>query len=312
MLSVIIPCHNDGKYLTEAVESVLKQESPVDVEIIIVNDQSSDEETLEILDFWEKNNDQVRVFLNSDPSGPAGSRNFGINMARGEWIAFLDADDYWLPGAIHSRWQVIEKHPDAQWIGADFIRMYENGMYDEMGHFKTRLKTAYKVLFQAYASESVLRLPKPINDFLYTSLASTCTVMVKHSLLKKVGCFETRLKQAEDNHLWYRLANKVDYFFVPRIVAVYRQHKESVTHRERPPGDWEIKAFLMLLQNTDFQPYWTVIRHKLAKEFCKNAYYYRAQRNLRQAVVSSLDAIRNHPTKIDYWRVLLGALLRRS
>src|SRR5262249_5118199 len=150
---------------------------------------------------------------------------------------FLDADDIWVPGGLRARWQVVQTYPEAQWIGADFVRWHEDGTFDAKGFFKTRSST-HQLLCRAYKSGSVLKLLKPVTDFLQMSLGWTSTVMVKKALLLNVGGFETSLGNYEDHHLWIRLARQADFFFVPETVALYREHALSVSRKEGPPAYW--------------------------------------------------------------------------
>src|SRR6476620_1442607 len=124
-VSVVIPCYRAGKYLSEAIDSVLAQESGVSsLEVVVVDNHSPDDETKQVLAFWRRDG-RVRIVENAEDLGPAGGRNVGIGVARGTWVAFLDADDVWLPGALEARWQAIESEPEAEGDGADFRMGYE-------------------------------------------------------------------------------------------------------------------------------------------------------------------------------------------
>lgn len=310
-LSIIIPCHNYGRYLSEAIESVLNQKSSIEhMEVIVVDDHSSDQETLDTLSRWKGASPRVRVLSNHGRSGAAAARNFGINAANGEWIAFLDADDIWTPDGLQARWKVVETYPDAKWIGADLIRWYEDGTFDKEGHFVST-RFVRQLLSNANNSDGVLKLSKPIREYLQMHLGSMGTIMVKKMLLTEVGGFEQSLEQYEDHHLWLRLACKADFFFVPKVVAIYRQHGMSLSHVERPPSKWYIEALRMLLQDAEFRPYASVIKHQISCNFDRNVYYHRARGEIRLAISAGLNAIRYHPRNIACWRILLGALLGR-
>jgi glycosyltransferase involved in cell wall biosynthesis len=105
-ISVVVPCHNDGAYLAEALESVLKQTRPAD-EIIVVDDGSSDE-TSEVAHRFAE---QVRYVLQSH-QGIGSARNTGLRQARGLYIAFLDADDVWPPSSLDLRMGQYESRPN--------------------------------------------------------------------------------------------------------------------------------------------------------------------------------------------------------
>lgn len=310
-LSVIIPCHNYGQYLTAAIQSVLRQEGSVEnMEVLVIDDHSSDSDTLQALSYWETADPRVRIFYNRGRSGAATARNLGISLASGEWIAFLDADDVWAPGGLQVRWQVVQSYPEAQWIGADFIYWYEDGTFDAEGFFQTRSLT-HPLLSQAYASGAVRRFCRPVVDFLQVSLGWTSTVLVKKSLLRSVKGFETSLGNYEDHHLWIRLARQADFFFVPQVVAYYRQHAMSVSRKEGPPAYWYIVAMRQLLQDPQFHPYRILIRRKLAFLSMQNAYYHRVRGEVARALTAAAAAILYQPSRIDAWKNLFAALVGR-
>ena len=98
LISVVIPCYNDGKYLPETLGHLAKQTFR-DFEIIIVNDGSTDPETLSILKNLESENTRV---LHKENGRMSSARNHGVKHARGEYIAALDADDYFHPHVSRS------------------------------------------------------------------------------------------------------------------------------------------------------------------------------------------------------------------
>jgi glycosyltransferase involved in cell wall biosynthesis len=121
-ISVVVPCHNDGAYLAEAIESVLKQTRPAD-EIIVVDDGSSDETG----DVARRFAERVLYVLQSH-RGIGSARNTGLRWARGPYIAFLDADDVWPASSLEIRMGHFEGRPDldavlgmtAEFLSPDF------------------------------------------------------------------------------------------------------------------------------------------------------------------------------------------------
>lgn len=310
-LSVVIPCFNGGSYVSEAVTSVLGQDSSVTtLEVIVVNDRSSDPLTLHELDRWARADHRVRVIDNTGRRGPASARNAGISAAAGEWVAFLDADDLWLPGGLEARWRVVETERDARWISADFLVAREDGSRMAEPFFKSH-SLPRRLLADAYERGVVKRLPTPVREFIITPLANTNTVMVRKSLLVRLGGFEVTLDQAEDLHLWLRLAREADLFFVPAAIAVYRQHASSLTHRDLPPATWNITAYTLLLRDPAFRAYRALIRRKLAEYFEQNAYYHRRRAARGPAVRAASKAVMYAPTDLSGWKNLLAAAAGR-
>lgn len=103
LVSIIIPAYNCGKYISQAVDSALAQQIPS--EIIIINDCSTDD-TEEIIKKYASD-PAVRYYKNEENLGAAGSRNKGVRLARGRYIAFLDADDWWAPNKLKKQLALI-------------------------------------------------------------------------------------------------------------------------------------------------------------------------------------------------------------
>lgn len=312
-VSVVIPCYRAGKYLSEAIDSVLAQESGVSsLEVVVVDNHSPDDETRQVLAFWRRDG-RVRIVENAEDLGPAGGRNVGIGVARGTWVAFLDADDVWLPGALEARWQAIESEPEAEWIGADFRMWYEDGSLEETGHYQ-KDDVVGRILAPAYQSGRALRLRRPISNFLKFSLAWIGTVMVKRELLLRLGGFEPSLRVAEDVLLWYRLAAVADFFFVPRITALYRQHSASLTRREMGGGGlrlaWD-RVYALLRSDPAFRPYRGRLRAKVAGAHERAAYYHRARGESWKAARAAAWALTYTPARPSIWKNLVAALLQR-
>lgn len=103
-VSVIMPVYNGARYIKQAIDSVLMQE--VDVEVLVVDDQSTDN-LPEVMAEYE-NDERVRWIQNEVNLGVAKSRNHGVTLAKGEYIAFLDADDWWAPGKLKAQLSMME------------------------------------------------------------------------------------------------------------------------------------------------------------------------------------------------------------
>jgi glycosyltransferase involved in cell wall biosynthesis len=119
-ISIITPLHNKGSYISETIESVLRQ-SFIDWEMIIVENHSSDDGPKIAKDYSSRDS-RIRYFdAPAEIRGPGSARNFGLEKAAGEWALFLDADDLVLTGHFENQVELIESQPDAglivcQWL----------------------------------------------------------------------------------------------------------------------------------------------------------------------------------------------------
>jgi glycosyltransferase involved in cell wall biosynthesis len=126
LVSVIIPSYNRASFIDRAVQSVLLQTYPY-LEVIVVDDGSKDG-TRSVLEQLGKTDSRIRCLSHDSNKGAQVARNTGIREARGEWISFLDSDDYWLPQSLELRLRVAEQqqikvvHSDCEIVREDGIR----------------------------------------------------------------------------------------------------------------------------------------------------------------------------------------------
>ncbi len=129
VVSVVIPVYKAEKYIKKAVDSVLNQTFG-DFELILIDDRSPDC-SYEMLKEMEKNDSRIRVYQNEVNSGVSYTRNFGVDVANSEWIAFLDSDDYWEPNKLERQLPIHLENRDTvlSYTGTKFMK--DNGeLYD--------------------------------------------------------------------------------------------------------------------------------------------------------------------------------------
>src|SRR3990170_3250837 len=120
-VSVVVPAHNHAKYLPVTIRSVLDQ-TFTDFELILIDNGSTDN-THEVVQRFD--DPRIRYFYQKDSGLPANSRNVGINMSRGEWIALLDSDDIWLPNKLATQMRYADEIPTAFFICTNAIYFSE-------------------------------------------------------------------------------------------------------------------------------------------------------------------------------------------
>ena len=123
-ISVIIPTYNYGRFVAEAVESVRAQ-TFANTEIFVVDDGSTDD-TLAVLD---RIKDPRLKVVQLPRSGVGAAQNTGMRMATGKYVAFLDADDRWLPTKLERQLEVMESEPDMVAIFCNFVRFNDTGFF---------------------------------------------------------------------------------------------------------------------------------------------------------------------------------------
>lgn len=210
-ISVVIPAHNAERFLPDAIRSALEQSLPP-LEVIVVDDGSTDC-TAEVADGFGP---PVRCVRQAN-AGPSVARNRGIREAAGEFIAFLDADDIWLPHHLEEAARVLRRHPQLQWFGAAFEMHYPGSRR-----------------VQRFAYESPLAEGAYINDWFQAEarqqVISADTVVIRADILRQVGGFDESMRYYEDFDLWFRIALKSPQVgYSTRISSIYWRQPASVT-----------------------------------------------------------------------------------
>lgn len=210
-VSVVIPAYNSAEYLPAAIESVLAQ-TYRDFEIIVVDDGSTDA-TPEVL---QRYGDQILAVSQAN-QGVALARNHGIRMAQGDWVAFLDADDLFLPDKLAAQMALAEANPSLGLIHSGWQRV------DSQGRFLMDVEPWRQV--PDLSLESWLRW-KPV-------LPSA--MLFRRDWLERSGGFDPQFPPAEDTELVLRLALMgCEAAWLPQITVKYRQHEASAMHKGLP------------------------------------------------------------------------------
>lgn len=202
--SIIIPTYNRQVALSKAILSVLSQ-SFVDFEILVMDDGSSDNTSNFVNSL---NDDRIIYEWNKNTGGPANPRNLGIAKARGEWICFLDADDYWLSDKLLICFNEIIKFRDVDFLFHDLY--LDNG--------KPNLILKPKLVGRNLSNPVIVDLLINGNPI------STSSVLVRNSILKGTRGFDesTNIIAAEDFKLWLEIATITNKFkYLNRSLGYY-------------------------------------------------------------------------------------------
>ena len=208
MHSIILPCYNGALYIEECILSVLSQISKAD-ELIIIDDASTDGSS-EIIQNIE--DDRIRIIHRNKNGGIGEARNDGLKVAKGKYINFIDADDYWPQGRYHSLELIIKKHECPNVISGKVEHFYSPEI--------DPLRLAH------------LKLPS-IQD---ASLPGS--VVISHDLIQKIGYFDTSLKGGEFVDLMAKALREQsswvkseDIFLLRRIhLTNYTLNKTQMNH----------------------------------------------------------------------------------
>lgn len=313
-VSIIMPVHNGGAYLREAVLSVLQQlplgATPVPrFELLVVDDHSDEPLALEVLAEiagWEN----VCILHNPRGRGAARARNSGLDAARGTWIAFLDADDLWFPLSLAQRWRVTVEHPEASWV-AGRIRLLRAGASGFASAAQLTLQCP-DAEATARAAAAVRRMSHPVAAFAADCLVIPSTTLIRRRLLNAMGGFEESLRRAEDYHLWFRCAMATDLWMLSGEVAHYRIHAASLTHGDAPRFLHEDQMLALLLATPGWRKHRALLLQRLNLVMQDQCYFYRGRRRYASALWCALCWLRRRPWHAPAWREVLASCLRRG
>lgn len=213
IISVIIPVYNGEQYLTDTLNSVIAQSEPR-WEIIAVNDGSTDRSQMLLEDAARKDPDRIRV-VSVPNGGVSRARNTGVSVARGEFIAFLDQDDLWMPEKLHLQ---LEQFRSDSSLGISFTN---ESIIDQSG---------------AVIRERVLIFNENRNrgfvfkHLIFDNFIAISSVMLRRDLFEEIGGFDPRYSLAEDYDFLLKAVKKVPVDYLDEPLLLYREHGGSGTH----------------------------------------------------------------------------------
>jgi len=203
-ISVIIPVFNGENFIAHALKSVLEQ-SFQDIEVVVVDDGSTDSTPTVVRQFPEK----VR-YIRQERQGVSASRNKGISISRGKYIAFLDADDVWLPHKLERQIAYFKNNPALGGVGCGFFATDENlNILEE--HIPSPCELPDLLLMQRDGG-----------------LTSGSRILVPKLVVDRVGGFNTHLSTSADLDFAIRIKMNYEVSFVPEALVLYRQHGSNM------------------------------------------------------------------------------------
>lgn len=213
-VSVVIPTYNQARFLSEVVGSALAQMYR-DLEIIVIDDGSSDN-TPEVASTFPP----VVRYFRQENQGSASARNRGIELANGEYLAFIDSDDILLEDALQKSVAFLDQHPEAGFCYGQFYTIDESGRPLRL----RRPRGATATFVQDGKEEIAHLLFHDYHDAIHLS-----TTLVRRSCFEEVGLFDTRLRVNQDVDMFIRLAKRFAVGHLAEPLAKVRFHSQSIT-----------------------------------------------------------------------------------
>jgi glycosyltransferase involved in cell wall biosynthesis len=222
-VTIIIPTFNRSKLLRRALESVYKQTFS-EFEVIVIDDGSTDDTA----DMLQREFPRVRYLYQSN-KGVSSARNKGIELAKGEWLAFLDSDDEWLPQKLAKQIKLLQQNPEQKICHTEEMWI-RNGV--RVNQMKKHRKSGGWIFQQC--------LP--------LCAMSPSSIMIHRQVFESVGVFDTEFPACEDYDLWLRITAKYSILYIeePQIKK-YGGHEDQLSQKHWGMDQYRIKALQKII-----------------------------------------------------------------
>jgi glycosyltransferase involved in cell wall biosynthesis len=234
-VTVIMPCFNHARFLTDSVNSILRQ-TYLDLELIVVDDCSTDA-SWQIIEKFATHDARVKGVRHEHNEGPSRSRNDGLRAASGQFIGFCDSDDVWESEKLTTEIDLLRNN-------AGYGVVYSDArIIDEEGQLTGK---RFSELFP---------LPKPSSGWLFPELAkrnfmNIQSVVMRMECAQRVGLFDEGVKYIEDWWYWVQLSREYRFFYCEVPLCRYRMHSGSTSLvHQRAYSTNRLKVFRRILQN---------------------------------------------------------------
>jgi glycosyltransferase involved in cell wall biosynthesis len=281
LVSVVLPTHNMARFLGQALESVLGQTYP-HLEVHVIDDGSTDNPREAIAPLLL---DQRVIFHSIPQSGQGKAKNVGIRAARGQFIAFLDADDLWSLDKLERQLPLFTR-PEIGVVYSDFQRVDITG---------APLPT----------SRSKVRVGRITNELLIENFVTGMASVVRRECFDAVGAFDETLPMGIDYDLWLRISTKFEFAYLDHVTYLYRFWGGQMSRN----FEKRLECAIIIMQRLlDSNP--GLIPERIQSIAWAHTYTYggngfakAGQR--RRALKWYLKAIRTRPIYGDAWKQLI-------
>jgi glycosyltransferase involved in cell wall biosynthesis len=224
LVSAIIPVYNGSCYITKSIKSVLSQ-TYQNIEIIVVDDGSRDSTYEKIKPYLGR-----LKYIYQKNQGASAARNKGIMNSAGEYVAFLDHDDIWLPEKIEIQINQMLEHPEIGMVHSNcgFIDADDN----HLDGINWPIGAQGKCFKELFIQNKIMIL----------------TVVIRRACLDRVGFFDEGIKYCEDRELWLRLSHKFPIGYIDKCLAYYRIHDSNMSHKRVEHFNYRLKMYKKMLR----------------------------------------------------------------
>lgn len=293
LISIVVNCYNRADMVRTALDSIWNQ-TYRPIELIIVDDESKDN-TMEVVNQWCSEHPDTKDFTSfakSFPNGkPSLSRNRGLELAHGDYIQFVDDDDWIYPNAVEAKVDYAKQHPDCGLI-VNQLDYYRNGKAFDSTHI------------------SLPGNPQNLVEYLlHHECLLVATLMFKTDVLRTIGGWKNDLHIAMDMEITLRHAMKGGTIgLVDQSLGAYRLHnsgrRQCTTYRDKLPDDFIVRFYDHLLD--------LAVQHGCDSQTNREAFAWRIRQDAKDQIArgryncarlcfQAADSITNHPEDARRW-----------
>lgn len=287
LVTIITPTFNRADFIGIAIESVLKQ-TVADFELIIVDDGSTDN-SKDIIQTYVSRDSRVKYFYQQN-QGQSVARNLALEKASGDYICFLDSDNYWPEDRLEKSLAAFQKFPDADIVYGDCITINEAG--EIISHHNMKR-------YSGRVTALLLR-----DNFI-----SMNTTMTKRKCFDEMGGMSGKRRVADDYDLWLKFSAKYVFQYISEYLVYYRVMANQISSNKRLRFETNEQIILDFIK-----AYPQIITAKerdegLAAFYCRKARYYTAHISKREAFSALLMAARLQPFAINLYRTAFRVVI---
>tara|TARA_B110000211_G_C14090667_1_gene558865 strand:+ start:124 stop:1047 length:924 start_codon:yes stop_codon:yes gene_type:complete len=276
LVSVVIPVYNGAEYLEATVKTILAQDYD-NIEILLVNDGSKDGSE-QLINTLAENNSNIKGFHKQN-GGVAAARNYGIERANGELVAFCDQDDFWLPTKLSKQVPLFENPK----VGLVYC-----GAIADYAHLNKQDKPSFERKYRGDVFDKLIQ----VNMF------TCCTAIARKSLLQETQAFddERSLMGVDDWLAWLKLSLVCELDFVPEHLAIHVFHGDNYSSNEEKMHAAELvclNKIQPMAEKHNKSVDWDEIKQNLHVRYA-NTYIYNGMFNLAGDTLLEASRLKNN------------------
>lgn len=276
LVSIVIPVYNGSQYLEKTINTILAQ-NYLNFELILVNDGSTDN-SAQLIEALSGRDSRIRAY-HKENGGVAAARNYGIDRAGGELIAFCDQDDFWLPTKLSKQLPLFQNGK----VGLVYC-----GAIAEYTHLNKKNKPNFEKQYRGDVFDKIIQ----VNMF------TCCTVIARKNLLQEVQAFDDdrELMGVDDWLAWLKLSLVCEFDFVPEHLAIHVFHGDNYSSNEEKMHTAELvclNKIQPMAEKHNKSVDWDEIKQNLHVRYA-NTYIYNGMFNLAGDTLLQASRLKNN------------------